>query len=533
MIPLISPFVIIHLLPILFTNMGSHLEDTHKIKAAHWVTKRVITYLLSIVRSLPSSLLFKYTLPSLNIRFIMSNSNIDDIFHISDISFHKKSHRASNPSIISTQSNMTQIFPSTEHPLNISNNKDIGQFDMIDSLDYDDVDDGLIDQEMIHRYREKIIRELYDEEKKYVDTLDFLVHSIIIPLRNNIEQPTFNFLGLKKAPCTQQELKWLFCNLDDIHQLHQKIIVSFHERLTIWGPTQIISDVMQRWFSKLQNLYQIYMDNYDLMIATYDKLSKHQPFKKFVETIEKNGKIKGINLLQFLKTPLQFMPRCSNTINLLSDNTSPMHPDYVGLLQCKQRIHQIFNYLKYKMDDVKNINEVYSIHQSMIGQPFSFKSDRRLILRDDIPRGNNKYLANDRVHYLFTDIIVIARKKFSTVHYKGHLLIDSCYVRALSPAEIDGEDFCIEINTAPPGIESIGTTFVGNPAFMIIHAGNRENQMKWLRCLEDATNRVGRLRLCSSSSSSSNHMRSTSNRRQSTSVSSDSSKSISSRDNRR
>lgn len=77
-------------------------------------------------------------------------------------------------------------------------------------------------------------------------------------------------------------------------------------RLSIWGPTQIISDVVQTLvsllyfygsandvkilmylfyvqFPILQDQYQAYFNNYDTLIATLDKLSRYSPFKKFMD----------------------------------------------------------------------------------------------------------------------------------------------------------------------------------------------------------------------------------------------------------
>lgn len=169
------------------------------------------------------------------------------------------------------------------------------QFDIIDSLDYDDVDDALLgnaispsyisrviaetlmmktfnnpDHELVHRNREALVQQLYNSEHAYLESLQLVANIFLNPMRKDAKQTTFSFLGMKKAACTERELRWLFGNFDQIlqvqrdiltsleqrygfsHAMHvaflQSTIIDMHEsRLQIWGPTQIISDVFQNW----------------------------------------------------------------------------------------------------------------------------------------------------------------------------------------------------------------------------------------------------------------------------------------------
>lgn len=123
-----------------------------------------------------------------------------------------------------------------------------------------------LDQEMTHQQRESIIQELLSSEQQYLDTLNIVLNSYIVPLRKNSNKSSFNFLGMKKMPCTEREMRWLFGNFEDIQAVHTDILSSLQERynftnvnghhlitycyyirLNIWGPTQIISDVIQTW----------------------------------------------------------------------------------------------------------------------------------------------------------------------------------------------------------------------------------------------------------------------------------------------
>ena len=87
------------------------------------------------------------------------------------------------------------------------------------------------DQEMMHQKRESIIKELHNSEKMYIkNVLEVLRDSYILPLRKSAKQPSYGFLGMKKPPCTEREMNWLFCNFEDIIGVHQEILTSLEER---------------------------------------------------------------------------------------------------------------------------------------------------------------------------------------------------------------------------------------------------------------------------------------------------------------
>ncbi|KAG1453312.1 hypothetical protein G6F46_003823 [Rhizopus delemar] len=223
------------------------------------------------------------------------------------------------------------------------------EFDIIDSLDYDDDDDAVfVDQEIVYQRRELLIQELYHTEKDYVkNVLQALQNVYILPLRKNTKQSSFSFLGMKKPPCTEREIFWLFGNLEELLEVHKSILNDLEERFSIWGPTQIMSDIILTWFPKMQKIYRVYLDHYSIAVSTFERLSRYQPFKKFLESVEKDSE-KGRDLLSLLRAPNTCILRYAKILTSLADNTSSMHPDYIGLLQCKQRVEQLFEEFRHK-----------------------------------------------------------------------------------------------------------------------------------------------------------------------------------------
>ncbi|KAI9253262.1 Dbl homology domain-containing protein [Helicostylum pulchrum] len=386
----------------------------------------------------------------------------------------------SDPSIVSSGSSNSQRY--SDSPLGAS---DIGQFDIIDDLDYDDVDDGLIvDQELMYQYRQAIINQVYEGEKQYLETLSTIIDTYLTPLRKSLKTTSFNFLGIKKAPCTEKEIGWLFNNVEDIYKLHLGNLSMFSERLNIWGPTQIISDIVQTRLTAQKEVYNNYFNRYDIMVTTFERLSRYQPFKKYIESIDKNAKGTTV-LLSLLQSPLKSIAHTRELFKSLSDNTSPMHPDYIGLMQCKNRIVSIYSEFIPKLEDAQNVNKVYQIQVKLSGQPFGVKTSRRLILQDSFTK-SNRLTNEDTVYFLFTDILVFAKQKSNSLQYKGHIILDRTKVRAAP----NNNDFSVEVMCPYQGVDSLNSTFMSSPSTHVIRTSSRADQLKWITNLETVISKL-------------------------------------------
>lgn len=352
------------------------------------------------------------------------------------------------------------------------------EFDIIDSLDYDDIDTGLMDQELIHQRREGFVHELHQTEKIYVGILELIESLCLLPLRKTAKQSSFSFLGMKKAPCTEREKSWLFCNIEEILQIHREILKTMEERLNIWGPTQILSDVILAWFPKIQRAYHIYLENYSTTVTTYERLGRYQPFKKFSDAAEKNLE-KGTTILDLLKAPVTCIVRYAKLISALADNTTSMHPDYPGLTQCKQRVQSLLEEFKPRIVDARNVDHVYEIHTSMIEQPFGIRAERRLYLQDNFIQFNKSGSGEDRTYFLFSDMLVFAKKRSSSFIYKGHIQLERAKIRLIPREEINGERHCIEIVSSFQGVDSLNTTFMASPTAHIMKTTGESEQLRW------------------------------------------------------
>ncbi|KAI8982118.1 Dbl homology domain-containing protein [Mycotypha africana] len=339
-------------------------------------------------------------------------------------------------------------------------------FGIIDSLDYEDIDDDLIDHENdVHRSRENLIDKLFRSEEAYVQSLELVMSLFLIPLRKDSTNTSFNFLGMKKMICTEREFRWLFGNFEEIVHVHRLTLKSLQESL---------------------DCYHTYLSNYAVTLTTYERLSRYQPFKKFIDSVHKDKSLKGSTLLSLIQLPIGCIDRYVQIIAQIAESTSPMHPDYTGLQKIKAWIQQFHSSIKEKLVDASNVEKVLMIHQALIGAPFSVRAERRLIMEGQLSRimPNAKSSSEERYYLLFSDFLVFVRTKTTKLQYKGHLILERARIRPLTKEEAGGFPNCIEITSSFSGVDNLNTTFIGAPTVHVLHADTEENRNRWLYALE-------------------------------------------------
>lgn len=113
----------------------------------------------------------------------------------------------------------------------------------------------------------------------------------------------------------------------------------------------------------------------------------------------------------------------------------------------------------------------------MTGQPFGVKAERRLILQDNFTRAN-RLSGEETCYFLYSDMLVYARQKSNSLHYKGHFLLEKSKVKP------NPNDFSIEIICPFQGVDSLNTTFMSSPTTHVIRTQNEIDQTKWVASLE-------------------------------------------------
>lgn len=109
----------------------------------------------------------------------------------------------------------------------------------------------VIEAERTHQQRESLVRHLYDSEEDYLRSLQDIYSCYKKPLLANLNAAESSrktgILGSSsgvKAVASKEEIDALFGNLDQLIEFHEDIRSLLEGRSKIWGPTQIMSDLL-------------------------------------------------------------------------------------------------------------------------------------------------------------------------------------------------------------------------------------------------------------------------------------------------
>lgn len=109
----------------------------------------------------------------------------------------------------------------------------------------------VIEAERTHQQRESLVRHLYDSEEDYLRSLQDIYSCYKKPLLANLNAAETSrktgILGTSsgvKAVASKEEIEALFGNLDQLIEFHEDIRSLLEGRSKIWGPTQIMSDLL-------------------------------------------------------------------------------------------------------------------------------------------------------------------------------------------------------------------------------------------------------------------------------------------------
>ncbi|KAM6077013.1 rho guanine nucleotide exchange factor 38 isoform 2-T2 [Chlamydotis macqueenii] len=208
------------------------------------------------------------------------------------------------------------------------------------------------DEEEVSRHmmarRVKIIAELIQTEKDYINDLDLCIKEVIQPLRNK--------------QIARFDVDGLFSNIELVHQVSAKLLSLLEEATTdVEPPMQIIGEVFLQIKGPLEDTYKIYCYRHDdahTMLESYEKdeeLKQHlrhcvQSLKKIYE---EEGKPNLMDMGSLMIKPVQRVMKYPLLLCELLNSTPASHPDHKALqdaLFAMKNINVNINELKRRKD---------------------------------------------------------------------------------------------------------------------------------------------------------------------------------------
>ncbi|KAF9898046.1 hypothetical protein BX616_004565 [Lobosporangium transversale] len=325
--------------------------------------------------------------------------------------------------------------PNTSAKMTTNEGFGMGTFDMSDSLaivedllDYFGEDDltfeggelfnesQLIEAERTHLRRESLVRHLYDSEEDYLRSLQEIQSCYRKPLLRNLQQIEDNkksggllSSSLSKIVATKQEIDTMFGNLGSLIEFHEEIRSLLEERSRIWGPTQIIGDLLISVIPKFK-IYSMYFLNFHHALTVLDRISRGAQYKKFMEQCVSDNPSGTASLHLMLATPLRRLSTFRDMINALCQATSACHPDYLNLIRASDMINVVANELQNEQYMAQDQLALWDIQSTMVNLPEPIMIPaRRLILRADLHKVDSSLALEPRTYYLMNDVLLYAR----------------------------------------------------------------------------------------------------------------------------
>jgi hypothetical protein len=321
--------------------------------------------------------------------------------------------------------------------------------------------------------REHAAKELLSTERTYADGLRIMVECYI--------QPFMILTDTVKEIISANDIKILFSNCRQLSMFHAQMLEKLSNRLGNYnGTTTRLGDVFVE-LAPFFKVYQEYVNNYDTAQKHLVELKKNNA--RFAETladIEKSPASAGKDLLSYLITPVQRVPRYEMMLAEIVKLTPDDHVDSAALRTALDGIKKAAVGINEAKRKAESSQRMTNLAQQLQGIPPStnfhlLQPHRRylfegmLLIKDD-----NKL--KEVLLFLFNDVLIVGRpkSKFAVTNVAN----------AIANNEFRYSDFvqCKRIIKLDTCQVSLGDTKELSRALDIRHGARLEKQ---LRCYAD------------------------------------------------
>ncbi|XP_007946486.1 rho guanine nucleotide exchange factor 38 [Orycteropus afer afer] len=196
--------------------------------------------------------------------------------------------------------------------------------------------------------RSKIIKELIQTEKDYLNDLQLCLKEVVQPLRNK--------------QIDRLDVDGLFSNIESVHQISAKLLSLLEEATTDVEPTmQVIGEVFLQIKGPLEDIYKIYCYHHDEAHSVLESYEKEEELKQHlshcIQSLKKiyveEGKPNLLDMGSLMIKPIQRVMKYPLLLCELRNSTPPSHPDYRALEDAFAAVKDInvnINELKRRKD---------------------------------------------------------------------------------------------------------------------------------------------------------------------------------------
>uniref|UniRef100_A0A7N5KKH3 Rho guanine nucleotide exchange factor 38 n=1 Tax=Ailuropoda melanoleuca TaxID=9646 RepID=A0A7N5KKH3_AILME len=196
--------------------------------------------------------------------------------------------------------------------------------------------------------RSKIIKELIQTEKDYLNDLELCIREVVQPLRNK--------------QIDRLDVDSLFSNIESVHQISAKLLSLLEEATTDVQPAmQVIGEVFLQIKGPLEDIYKTYCYHHDEAHSLLESYEKEEELKQHLshctQSLKKiymqEGKPNLLDMGSLMIKPIQRVMKYPLLLCELRGSTPPSHPDFRALGDAFTAVKEInvnINELKRRKD---------------------------------------------------------------------------------------------------------------------------------------------------------------------------------------
>lgn len=321
--------------------------------------------------------------------------------------------------------------------------------------------------------RNKIALEIFETEKSYVDGLDSIQRSYMIPFRERANDP-------EKIIITNDQIKILFGNIETIKTLNSKFLDDLRARLLIWEKKDCLGDVFVS-FSPYFNMYKTYVANHELATQELRKLESNNRFQNFLVDAVKEG---AAQLSSLLITPIQRIPRYKLLIQEFKKKTPEGHPDNKSLTECLGKVAKVAMSINAEVKMRQNRDQLRELEAKFVGLKDTFISPSRRFIRQGAMSKQCRNKQQPYEFFLFNDLIAYALV-LPGDRFRLHraIQIDSSFSITDRPA-----------HTVQDVTKRFGFMINNSNKSFVVYVASDQDKTKWMKDIEGSMEEVQKMR---------------------------------------
>nr|XP_023507003.1 epithelial cell-transforming sequence 2 oncogene-like isoform X11 [Equus caballus] len=264
--------------------------------------------------------------------------------------------------------------------------------------------------------RTKVVRELLQSERRYVQMLEMLRDVYVTPLRAA--------LSSNRAILSAANIQIIFSDILQILSLNRQFLDNLRDRLREWGPAHCVGEIFTKFGSQL-NTYTNFFNNYPVVLKTIEKCREMMPaFRAFLKRRDKTVVTKMLSLPELLLYPSRRFEEYLNLLYALRLHTPAEHVDRGTLTTAIDHIKKYKDYIDQMKQDINMKEQLSDIQRVIWGCPPLSEVNRYLIRVQDVAqlhccdeeRSSSSRLyehTRDLSLFLFNDALLVSNRSTS------------------------------------------------------------------------------------------------------------------------